>query len=52
MWLVEKDNKSAMMTAPVLLACLFDLLMVMIAITLDANYRWGVQFKMQLYLQI
>ena len=40
MWLVENDNKSAMMTAPVLLACLFDLLMVMIAITLDANYRW------------
>lgn len=40
LWLGEKDNKSAMMTAPVLLACLFDMLMVMIAITLVANYRW------------
>lgn len=38
MWLVEKDNTSDRMTLPIMLACLFDLLLVKVSITLDANY--------------
>lgn len=40
MWVVERVNKSAMMTVPVLHSCLFDLLMLVVAIILGTTCRY------------